>query len=1043
MKPERWQKIERLYDSALEREIGDRPAFLRRACAGDEALREEVESLLAQEKKPDDLWARSVLGEVAAEMFADQNRPPLMGTTLGSYQIVSLLGVGGMGEVYQARDNRLQRTVAIKVLPAYRADEPELRSRFECEARIIASLNHPHICTLYDIGQQDGIDYLVMEYLEGETLAQRLAAGPLLLEQALQNSQEIADALDKAHSKDVIHSDIKPANIFITRTGHAKLLDFGIAKVPRPADEEAFQFEVGPRPLPAPRLMLGTLAYMSPEQAGGSELDGRTDLFSLGAVLYEMVTGAAPYRGETPTEVFASIQNGAPLSRLSFDSNLPPDLERIIRKALQKDAGTRYQSAAGMARDLASLRARLRSAELPAAGPGVRLSSVQLVPAAILILLLAALGLWFYQRSERRHWAREEAIPGIAKLKDANQPLAAFQLLQKARRYLPADPQIAEIVQHNTRNVSITSTPLGSTVEIQDYSAPDSAWYPLGATPLQNTTIPTGYFRWRISKPGVGEYISAPITEDQMAFSLDSEKKAPEGMSWVSGGPWGNFIAFVGWVGFDNVPPFYIDRFEVTNRQYQEFVDQGGYEKREYWTQSFIQKGREIGWDEAKSLFRDSTGRAGPSTWAGGHYPEGKADYPVSGVSWYEAAAYASFTGKSLPTFGQWYEAAPPDVATYTVHASNISLTKLAPVGAFKGLGPYGTYDMAGNVREWVQNPADGNRTFILGGAWKSQTYLYADPEALPPFDRSPANGFRCVRNPSPLPQELTGTIKTFHRDFSKAKPASDDVFRAYRTLYSYDKTPLNAKLEGVVQDSADWREEKITFDAAYNNERMTAYLFLPKKVQPPFQTVLFFPSAEVLDIPTSQTLGDTKFFDYIVESGRAVLYPVYQGTYERRVKAVLPGTSQDLENKTQRYKDLARSVDYLETRTDIDTNKLAYLGVSMGSAEGVIYAALLQDSLRAVVFLDGGYLLSRPPLGGDQADFAPRLKKPVLMVNGRYDYAFSLEKAQTPLFRMLGSPGADKRHILLDTAHDVTDRRPEMIQSVLVWLDKYLGKID
>src|ERR1700722_847959 len=290
MKPERWQKIERLYDSALEREIGDRPAFLRRACAGDEVLREEGESLLAQEKKPDDLWARSVLGEVAAEMFADQNRPPLMGTTLGSYQIVSLLGVGGMGEVYQARDNRLQRTVAIKVLPAYRADEPELRSRFECEARIIPSLNHPHICTLYDIGQQDGIDYLVMEYLEGETLAQRLAAGPLPLEQALQNSQEIADALDKAHSKDVIHSDIKPANIFITRTGHAKLHDFGIAKVPRPADEEAFQSEVGSRPLPAPRLMLGTLAYMSPEQAGGSELDGRTDLFTLGAVLYEMGT---------------------------------------------------------------------------------------------------------------------------------------------------------------------------------------------------------------------------------------------------------------------------------------------------------------------------------------------------------------------------------------------------------------------------------------------------------------------------------------------------------------------------------------------------------------------------------------------------------------------------------------------------------------------------------------------------------------------------------------------------------------------------------
>jgi pimeloyl-ACP methyl ester carboxylesterase len=253
----------------------------------------------------------------------------------------------------------------------------------------------------------------------------------------------------------------------------------------------------------------------------------------------------------------------------------------------------------------------------------------------------------------------------------------------------------------------------------------------------------------------------------------------------------------------------------------------------------------------------------------------------------------------------------------------------------------------------------------------------------------------------------------------------------------------LNAKVESVVQDTADWREEKITFDAAYNNERMAAYLFLPKKVSPPFQTVAFFPSARVLDLANSQTLGDIKFFDYIVQSGRAVLYPIYQGTYERRVKGVLPGTSQDLEYMTERYKDLARSIDYLETRSDIDRNKLAYLGVSMGSAEGVIFTALAQDRLKAVVFLDGGYFLYTPPAGGDQADFAPRLKKPVMMVNGRFDYVFSVDTAQDPLFKMLGTPAADKRHVEFDTPHDVTERRPELIQNVLAWLDKYLGRVD
>ena len=200
---------------------------------------------------------------------------------------------------------------------------------------------------------------------------------------------------------------------------------------------------------------------------------------------------------------------------------------------------------------------------------------------------------------------------------------------------------------------------------------------------------------------------------------------------------------------------------------------------------------------------------------------------------------------------------------------------------------------MAGNVKEWVENATSDNLHFILGGAWNSQTYLYLNPEALPDFDRSPGNGFRCVRNTASLSSETIGPIRTMQRDFAKVKPASDEVFRAYRAMYSYENTPLHAKVEGVVADSADWREEKITFNTAYDNERMAAYLFLPKKVQPPFQTVVFFPSARVLDLSDSTTLGDTKFFDYIVQSGRAVLYPIYKGTYERQSRLVLPGASE------------------------------------------------------------------------------------------------------------------------------------------------------
>jgi len=345
-------------------------------------------------------------------------------------------------------------------------------------------------------------------------------------------------------------------------------------------------------------------------------------------------------------------------------------------------------------------------------------------------------------------------------------------------------------------------------------------------------------------------------------------------------------------------------------------------------------------------------------------------------------------------------------------------------------------------VKEWVANPLGTDRRLILGGAWPSLSYLYSEPEALSPFDRAPTNGFRCVRNVRPPPAAALAAITPLERDFAKATPASDAVFRAYRVLYAYDDVPLDARAEGVVRDAPDWREERVTLTTAYDGQRMAAYLFLPKHVRPPFQTVVFFPSARVLDLTDSRALGDTAFFDYIVQSGRAVLYPIYQGTYERQSRTVLPGASQEMTLTVQRFKDLARSLDYLRTRADVDTARLAYLGVSMGAAEGVIYTTLLQDRLKTDVFLDGGFFLDRPWPGRDQVDFAPRLKIPVLMLNGRYDFSFSLERAQNPLFRMLGTPPSAKRHVLLDTPHDVSARHADMAREVLAWLDTYLGPV-
>ncbi len=277
------------------------------------------------------------------------------GSKLGPYEIQSPLGAGGMGEVYRARDTRLNRTVAIKVLPVHLADRPELRERFEREARSIASLNHPHICTLYDVGREGGTDYLVMEYLEGETLAARLAKGPLALEQVLQYATEIADALDKAHRKGVTHRDLKPGNIMLTKSG-TKLLDFGLAKLKQEmapaAGAQLSQLPTMNDPLTAQGTIVGTLQYMAPEQLEGKEADARTDIFAFGVVAYEMATGKRAFDGKSQASVISAIMSSDPAPISSLQPMTPPALDRVVKRCLEKEPDERCQSAKDLTDEL-------------------------------------------------------------------------------------------------------------------------------------------------------------------------------------------------------------------------------------------------------------------------------------------------------------------------------------------------------------------------------------------------------------------------------------------------------------------------------------------------------------------------------------------------------------------------------------------------------------------------------------------------------------------------------------------------------------------
>src|SRR5712664_3882362 len=278
--------------------------------------------------------------------------PLLPGAHLGPYEIAGPLGSGGMGEVYRARDTRLERTVAIKILPAQFSADPVRKQRFEREAKTISSLNHPHICVLHDVGSHDGIDYLVMECVEGETLAKRLEKGSLPLDQVLKYGMEIADALDKAHREGIVHRDLKPGNIMLTPAG-AKLLDFGLAKPAAPLSSGVtLTAATRNSPVTEQGTIVGTFQYMSPEQIEGKELDGRSDLFSLGAVLYEMLTGQRAFEGKSQLSVASAILEKEPVPISSVKPMTPPALDHAIRRSLAKEVDKRWQSAADLAGEL-------------------------------------------------------------------------------------------------------------------------------------------------------------------------------------------------------------------------------------------------------------------------------------------------------------------------------------------------------------------------------------------------------------------------------------------------------------------------------------------------------------------------------------------------------------------------------------------------------------------------------------------------------------------------------------------------------------------
>jgi hypothetical protein len=356
---------------------------------------------------------------------------------------------------------------------------------------------------------------------------------------------------------------------------------------------------------------------------------------------------------------------------------------------------------------------------------------------------------------------------------------------------------------------------------------------------------------------------------------------------------------------------------------------------------------------------------------------------------------------------------------------------------------------MAGNVREWCWNEAPKGR-LVRGGAWQDNPYKFTYLSQAPAFDRSSKNGFRCALYPDPekIPESAFAIANLGKsKDFYKETPVSDAIFEVYKEQFAYDKTPLNARLEAKDESSEDWIYERITFDAAYGNERIIANLFLPKNILPPYQTVIYFPGSASVFQTSSEDLDSyyefPVFLSFLVTNGRAVLYPVYKGTFERRDNTIIPlhlgnNSYSYTEYLIQLVKDFKISIDYLETRDDIDIQKLAYYGMSWGGLLGVIIPAV-EERLKTTVILAGG-LTGRGRPEANQINYVSRVRTPTLMLNGKYDAFYLYETSSKPMFDLLGTPDEHKELKLYETDH--IPPRNEFIKETLAWLDRYLGPV-
>lgn len=856
--------------------------------------------------------------------------------------------------------------------------------------------------------------------------------------------------------------------------------------------------------------MIGTLPYMSPEQVRGEALDARSDLFSIGIVLYEMLAGRRPFEDSNPAAVASAILTREALPLARFAPGTPPELERIVTKALKKNPDERYQTSKDFLIDLRALKEeeefkrRLerssgdaevvprdptpppsphpagmitpapsdpRDSSAPSAVPVRSRSRGVLLGVVAAVAVAIGAGGWFLWRASKVRWA-EAQVPQIVSLAENRRYFEAYDLAASVEPYLSREPRIAALMPTISDTISLDSEPEGAGVYLKRFNPDPSGVLPerqlVGTTPLANLRIARGDYIVSLEKEG---FAPAELTvsgalarQGQLTITpppikvnqrLVPATTMPERMVFVPGGEY----RLVGWERPTDrrvdLHDYFIDKYEVTNEEYTEFINAGGYVKREFWTHPIVKDGKTIAWEEAMRLLVDRTGLPGPRSWSNRGAPDGKADLPVTDVSWYEAAAYAKFRGKHLPSLYEWEKAARdgrrgPAGVTFMpwglffpgdtlVHRANFAGGGPLPVTSSPfGMSSFGAYNMAGNVAEWTRN--DSSDGFIAtGGASDDPTYTFGQSAGRPGTFSSSNLGFRLVQHDAGAKGDQGSARIEVSTEVPVYTRSSDAEFSKWAETYEYPKTPLDARIVET-KEMPGWTREKVSFNGA-GNERAIAYLYLPRHVARPLQVLHYVPAADVNSgFRSLSDAMDDRMTPYVM-SGRAAFGVVLSG-YIERLKTdsapLDPNTVEYVEFMVDRITDLRRGLDYLETRPDLDRERIGFMGPSAGAQLGLILAAV-EPRYRGVVMIGAG-LSRRTRLvqpAADPVHFAPHIRAPKLIVQGSFDEDTPLRTAAEPLFKLLSQP---KRLHIFEGGH--VPSTDVLMKTTADWLDKTLGPV-